>query len=147
MSLEAELIEEPSPSSGAVGRTNTSIISGIRPPRRKQSARLPLPGPTGSFWAPCAAVAWLLALTPAAVDAVRASFDVAVFIALLQAALIVVGLMQFAWRRRIHALVIGVGALFGALFVAMISFDRSEYRPDVERFETTLRAPAGPSTD
>lgn len=146
MSMQAELIEENGPASRPADGTRTSVLSGMRPARLRRGG----PSPeelAGSVWAPCAAIAWLLALTPAAVDAVRASFAVALFIAILQAALIVVVLMKLAWRRRLHLLLIGIGAAFSALLLAMISFDRSEYRSDVERFETTLGGPAGPSAD
>jgi hypothetical protein len=94
---------------------------------------------TDSIWAPAAAVAWLLALTPGAVIAAKASFVVAAFIAIAQVSLIVIVLMRFAWGTRIHLLVLGIGALFSALLMTMIWIDRSEYRIEVERFDTTVR--------
>jgi cytochrome c oxidase subunit IV len=84
-------------------------------------------------------VAWLLALTPCAVIAVKFGFLVTMGLAVLQAALISMVLMRDAWERRIHLLVIGVGVLLSAFLMAMIAFDRSEYRADVERFDTTIR--------
>jgi hypothetical protein len=36
-------------------------------------------------------------------------------------------------------LVVGIGALFSALLMAMVWLDRSEYRNDIERFDTTVR--------
>jgi len=114
-------------------------ITGIRP-RRRDSVAVARPGPqVGSAWAPCAAVAWLLALTPCAVIAVKFGFLVTMGLAVLQAALISMVLMRDAWERRIHLLVIGVGVLLSAFLMAMIAFDRSEYRADVERFDTTIR--------
>ena len=146
MSMQAE-IEDLSPSSGPVLATETGIISGLRPPRRDPSVS-PAPAPAlGSAWTPLAAVAWLLALTPAAVDAVRTGFALQLCIAAVQAAIIVGVLMRFAWTRRIHLLLIGVGTLFTVLLLTMISFDRSEYRTDLERFDTTLRVPVGQGAD
>jgi hypothetical protein len=91
------------------------------------------------IWGPAATVAWLLALTPGAVIAAKAGFFVAMFIAVVQVALIVRVLMRFAWGTRVHLLVVGVGALFSVLLMAMVSLDRSESRVDVERFDTTVR--------
>ena len=92
-----------------------------------------------TIWSPAATVAWLLALTPGAVIAAKASFVAAALIAVVQVALIVLVLMRFAWGTRIHVLVIGIGALFSALLMAMIWLDRSEYRGDIEHFDTTVR--------
>lgn len=140
MSMKAEA-EDLVPSSRPAHVAEPSIISGIRPAPPELGQNLAVERP-GSPWAPVAAVAWLLALTPAAVDAVRASFAVALTIAMLQAALIAGVLMRPAWTRRLHLLLIGVGALFSLLLLTMISFDRSEYRIDLERFETTAFGPA-----
>lgn len=137
--------EEQAPASGPVGVAETAVISGMRPARRDSravSVRRELA--VGSVWAPCAAVAWLLALTPAAVIAVKFDFLVAMGVGVIQAALILAVLMRFAWRRRIHVLLVGVGALFTMLLLAMISFDRSEYRGDLERFDSTVRGFAEP---
>jgi len=144
MSMQAHVVEDLAPSSNPTGRPDPGIISGMRPVQ-PDSRPGRVSERAGAPWAPFAAVAWLLALTPAAVDAVRASFVVQMLIAMLQAGLIIGVLMRFAWAKRIHLLLIGVGALFGTLLLAMISFDRSEYRVDLERFETTLRGPTGTS--
>jgi len=124
-----------------------SAVSGMRPAARGDSVRIEATARNGSAWTPVATVAWLLAMTPAAVIAVRAGFFFSAAVAVLQVALIVGVLMRFAWGRRIHLLLLGIGALFSALLLAMISFDRSEYRFELERFDTTVRGVEGPHAD
>jgi hypothetical protein len=121
-------------------------ISGIRPPRR-DTGGVGRRERAESVWGSCAAVAWLLALTPGAVIAAKFGFAVALGLAIVQAALIAIVLMRHAWETRIHLLVVGIGALFSLLLVAMISVDRSEYRTDVEQFDTTIRGVSAPGAD
>ena len=104
-------------------------------------------GSPHSIRASAAAVAWLLALTPAAVISDKVGFFAPAFISVVQVSLIVLVLMRFALGTKIHLLALGVGALFGAMLMAMISFDRSEYRIDVERFDTTVRGVERQSAD
>jgi hypothetical protein len=119
--------------------TSTTFITGMRPVRRGgYAARDPMED-AGTVWGPLAAVAWLLALTPGAVIATKSGFFMPALIAVFQVALIVVVLMRFAWGKKIHLLVLGIGALFSALLLTMISLDRSEYRSELEQFETTVR--------
>ena len=88
---------------------------------------------------PVAAVPWLLALTPAAAIAAKGGFILAVLISVVQAAVIVIALMRFAWGTRIHLLVLGIGALFSTLLLAVVSLDRAENRVEMDRFDTTVR--------
>lgn len=122
-----------------VAPTGSTFITGMRPARRKRYAPQDSKDDAGNVWAPVAAITWLLAMTPGAVIATRAGFFVPALIAVMQVALIVVVLMRFAWGKKIHLLVIGIGALFSALLLTMISLDRSEYRSDLEQFDTTVR--------
>lgn len=122
-------------------------ISGMRPAPRGGARAVASKARSTSVSGSAATVTWLLALTPAAVIGAKAGFFVAAFIAIIQAALIVIVLMRFAWGTRIHLLVLGIGALFGVMLMAMISYDRGQYRIDVERFDTTLRGVEQPSAD
>src|SRR5690349_1041218 len=92
-------------SSAPAGTAPYSAISGMRPAPRGGARVDASKAHSISISGSAAAVTWLLALTPAAVIGAKAGFFVAAFIAVIQALLIVIVLMRFAWGTRIHLLV------------------------------------------
>jgi hypothetical protein len=55
----------------------------------------------------------------------------------LQIVLIGAVLMRLAWDARVHWLFGGVALVFVTLRLGIVLVDRSEYQPDLDRFEST----------
>jgi hypothetical protein len=127
--LPAETVRSPS-------STLPSPASGIR--RRSDggpSSQIVGKMPTG--WQLSAVTSWLLVLAVLGVLTAKLGSFMPWLECGLQIGLITFVLMRFAWDARTHLVFGGVALVFVVLRLGIVLADRSEYQPDLDRFETT----------
>jgi hypothetical protein len=123
---------EPARSSSS---TLPSPASGIR--RRGAAAPDPLIAKLPTGWQLSAVMSWLLVLGVLGVLTAKLGPYMQWIDYGLQIGLITFVLMRFAWDARTHWVFGGVALVFVMLRLGLVLADRTEYQPDLDRFEST----------